>query len=197
MEETNSVIDCLNHYEAASGQQINFGKLSISFSANVSNELNNDICKGLRVNFTNNHGKYLGLPSLIGRNKYEVFEFIKEKAWNRMKGWRTKMLSSAGKEILLKSVVQTLPSYVMCVFVILIQLCEKLERMMNSFWWGKEGQNTGDLKWKYWNKLCTRKEEGGLGFRKLHDFNIAMLAKQSWNLLISPNSLASRVIRAR
>lgn len=53
---------------------------------------------------------FLGLPSLIGRNKSEAFEFIKEKAWNRTKGWRNKMLSNAGKEILLKSVVQTLLS---------------------------------------------------------------------------------------
>lgn len=118
MAETNCVIDCLNHfYEAASGQKIYFGKLSISFSANVSNELKhnelkNEICEGLRVKYTNNHGKYIGLPSLIGRNIYDVFEFIKEKSWNSMKVWRNKMLSSAGKEILLKSVVKTLPSYI-------------------------------------------------------------------------------------
>lgn len=85
----------------------------------------------------------------------------------------------------------------MSIFVIPTHLCEELERMINSFWWGKSGQNSRGLKWKNWNKLCIRKEEGGLGFRKLHDFNLAMIAKQSWNLLSNPNSLASCVIKAR
>lgn len=84
MEETNCVMECLNQYESDSGQKINFHKSSISFSANMSNELKNAICVKLGVTYTTNHGKYLGLPSLIGRNKSEVFEFIKEKAWNRM-----------------------------------------------------------------------------------------------------------------
>lgn len=57
------------------------------------------------------------------------------------------------KEILLKYVVQTIPSYVMNMFVIPIHLFEELERMMNSFSWGKEGQNTCGLKWKIWNKI--------------------------------------------
>ncbi|XP_073132988.1 uncharacterized protein [Henckelia pumila] len=135
LEQSTCIIDCLNKYEAASGQKVNFDKSSISFSANVSNELKNTLCEVLGVNYTTNHGKYLGLPSLIGRNKREVFDFIKEKAWGRMNGWRNKFLSRAGKEILLKAVVQAIPSYVMSVFALPINLCDELERMMNSFWW--------------------------------------------------------------
>ncbi|XP_073120389.1 uncharacterized protein [Henckelia pumila] len=64
---------------------------------NVASLLKNAICETLGVVYTTNHGHYLGLPSLIGRNKIEVFDFIKEKVWKRMNGWRQKFLSRAGK----------------------------------------------------------------------------------------------------
>lgn len=55
--------------------------------------------------------KYLGLPSLVGRSKKRVFSFIKEKVWKRIRSWNSKLLSRAGKAVLLKSVAQAIPSY--------------------------------------------------------------------------------------
>ncbi|KAM6569080.1 hypothetical protein CsatB_017065 [Cannabis sativa] len=45
--------------------------------------------------------------------------------------------------------------------------------------------------------MCASKSEGGLGFRSLHDFNLAMLAKQGWRLLCKPDSLAGKIYKAR
>lgn len=49
-------------------------------------------------------GKYLGLPSFIGCNKKVVFSFIDQRVRQRIGGWNKKLLSNAGKEILLKSI---------------------------------------------------------------------------------------------
>jgi hypothetical protein len=41
------------------------------------------------------------------------------------------------------------------------------------------------------------KEEGGLGFRDIYAFNLAMLARQGWRLLQAPDSLCAKVLRAK
>ena len=86
---------------------INFQKLSISFSHNLSNDFKEAISSFLQVFMTEDHGKYLGLPSFVGKNKKAIFSFLKNKAWQRIQAWKRRMLSKAGKEVLLKSVVQS------------------------------------------------------------------------------------------
>ena len=50
------------------------------------------------------HSKYLGLPTIIGKSKTEVFAEIKERVWKKLTGWKEKMFSMGGREILIKAV---------------------------------------------------------------------------------------------
>ena len=56
---------------------------------------------------------------------------------------------------------------------------------------------TKGVKWMSWERLCGVKEDGGLGFKKLRSFNIAMLAKQSWRLINNINPIVTQLMRAR
>ena len=140
--------------------------------------------------------KYLGLPSLIGRSKKQVFNEIKERVGKKLSGWKEKLLSIGGREILIKAVAQALPTYTMGCFLLPKGLCEDLERMMRNFWWGQR-HHESKIAWVSWSKICKSKLEGGMGFRDLQAFNLAMLAKQGWWMMSHPSSLMARVYKAR
>ena len=80
------------------------------------------------------HGKYLGLPSIIGRSKTKVFAEVKEKVRRKLARWKGKLLSIGGKEILIKAVAQAVPTYTMSYFLIPKGLCEEIKGMIRNFW---------------------------------------------------------------
>ena len=67
---------------------------------------------------------------------------------------------------------------------------------ISKFWWGDD-DNSNKMHWMAWWKLCYPKNEGGMGFRNFHSFNLAMLAKQVWRLIKDPNSLCASVLRSK
>lgn len=48
-----------------------------------------------------------------------------------------------------------------------------------------------------WNKLSVLKNDGGLDFRDLHEFNIALLGKHVWKFCNNPTSLVARLFKDR
>ena len=65
----------------------------------------------------------------------------------------------------------------MSCFKVSNSLCEELIGMIRNFWWGQK-QDEKKMAWLSWDKLCSPKADGGLGFKKLKEFNLSLLAKQ-------------------
>ena len=113
----------------------------------------------------------------MGKGKRKAFNRIKDQVGRKILGWKGKLLSCVGREILIKAVAQATPTYTMSCFKLPDSLCKELNSMMGNFWWGKKDKER-KMAWVTWEKLCTPKEKGGMGFRDLRAFNLALLAKQ-------------------
>ena len=78
--------------------------MSVFFSHNAPKALKNEVLNVLRPVQDSQHSKYLGLPTIIGKSKIEVFAEIKERVGKKLAGWKGKMLSIGGRYILIKAI---------------------------------------------------------------------------------------------
>ena len=187
------VIQCiLSFYEQASGQKLNKEKTTVFFSKATLEERKLEIIDPLGVSEVREYEKYLGIPVVVRRNKKASLNFIKERVWNKLQGWKEKLLSQAGREVLQKAVVQAIPIFAMSCFKLPSGLLKDIEMMIRKFWWGQRGDQR-KIHWKNWDTLCKPKALGGMGFKDLEKFNEAILAKQVWRLLVDHSFLFYRV----
>jgi hypothetical protein len=124
--------------ESCSGQKINNEKSSIMLSRNVSNTRREELKQLLQLSTEARNERYLGLPIYIGRSRQNSFEYIKERIWKRIQGWREKLLSMAGKEILIKVVAQAIPTYAMACFDLTKSFCDQVRAMISRYWWSQQ-----------------------------------------------------------
>ncbi|KAL5550226.1 hypothetical protein UlMin_000402 [Ulmus minor] len=125
---------------------------------------------------------------------YETASGQVDRVWNKLCGWKSKLLSAGGKEILIKSIIQAIPTYAMNLFKLPSSLIRELQRLCGQFWWGGDSGKRR-MHWCSWEKLCSHKADGGMGLRDLRTFNKAILAKQAWRIHSQPTSLAARVLQ--
>jgi hypothetical protein len=103
--------DILETYSRGSGQLVNREKSTVFFSSNCSDEMKEAVRVGLDIQTEALAEKYLGLPTAIGRSTKEAFEYIPARVKGAIGSWSGREASCAGREILLKSVAQAIPTY--------------------------------------------------------------------------------------
>ena len=65
----------------------------------------------------------------------------------------------------------------MSCFKLLDSICKELTSIIRNFWWGQKGDER-KMSWMCWENLSVPKNQGGMGFKLLKEFNLALLAKQ-------------------
>ncbi|XP_073362313.1 uncharacterized protein [Aegilops tauschii subsp. strangulata] len=156
----------LQMYEASSGQTINKDKSAAFFSGNVKAEDKKDVMSIPGITKEAMNERYLGMPIHVG------------------------------KELLIKVVAQTIPTFTMSCFDLTKSICEEISTAVCKYWWSQQDK-TNKIHWLSWEKLTKSKGDGGLGFRDIYNFNMAMLARQGWRMPQNPESLCARVLGAK
>ncbi|KAK4404315.1 hypothetical protein Sango_0800100 [Sesamum angolense] len=99
-------------------------------SGMVSEDVNNDLARRVGVQLVGCHDHYLGLSAIAGRSQSGLFHNIHDHFWSRISGRNTKILSQVGKIVLIKAILQLLPTYAMSCF----RLPDHLVRSIESMW---------------------------------------------------------------
>ncbi|KAA3462544.1 LINE-1 reverse transcriptase isogeny [Gossypium australe] len=139
---------------------------------------------------------YLGLPIPIGKKRSKAFKNVAERTARRINSWSKCLLSYSGKEIFIKSVLQSIPTYAFSIFLAPKTVLEEIQSMMCRAWWGS-GDNKRNWNMLAWEKMCHPKGMGGLGFRDLRLFNVDLLGRQVWRLLNHKDTLCYRVLSSK
>jgi ribonuclease HI len=194
-ESAQEVKEVLRLFCQASGQQVNLDKSSIHFAKGCRQSVREEIKEILNVHNEALSEKYLGMPSDVGNAVSGAFKYLKDRVWEKVQGWMEQCLSAAGKEVLIKSVAQAIPTYSMSCFRLPRGLCNHLDSLLRKFWWGSKNGRRKTC-WVAWEEMVKPKLMGGLGFRDFELFNLALLAKQAWRMIQDPASLSARILKA-
>jgi len=172
-----SILRC---FEIASGLKVNFHKTKLG-SIGMQNRMIERFSIMLNCMTMNIPFLYLGIK-VRANHRTKVF-------WNdmiinirkRLSKLKGRHLSFAGRVMLIKSVISTIPLYYLSIFKMLVSVGKIIRKLQREFlWgWGHEGRK---IAWVRWEHICRTKEDSGLGVKDLDKFNIALLGKWKWRL---------------
>lgn len=102
---------------------------------------------------------YIRLLVVVGKNKTNAFNKMVDKVSSRIKGWSKRLLSFDDKEVFLKAILQSLPTYFLSVFLLPQGIIEKVESRYKNFWWASKKKERG---WAMlsWKRVCMLKGMG-------------------------------------
>ncbi|XP_039060736.1 uncharacterized protein LOC120204786 [Hibiscus syriacus] len=164
--------------QVISGLQLNLRKCKL-FGVNLNDEDVNEWTNTIGCSVGSFPSEYLGLTLGDSRNSAAIWNPVISNFSKKLTGWKAASLSLAGRLVLLKSVLCSLPIYYLSLFKIPVSVLKTLNSLMSNFLWGG-GAEKSKIHWVSWLNVCRPKMEGGLGVLNLNLMNRALLEKWAW-----------------
>ncbi|XP_062097539.1 uncharacterized protein LOC133803465 [Humulus lupulus] len=173
--------DSFTEFCMASGLSANLQKSQVFFGGLDDRETQQLLGK---IQFTEGKFplKYLGVPLRTTKRRAGDCAIIITKIQQKLHTWASRHLSFAGRAQLVNTVLLSLRSFWMSIFMLPKSVTKETDRLCRNFLWGvKEGNvNRSKLHFTTWSQVCLPKCMGGLGFKEGSSWNTVLLAKFVW-----------------
>ncbi|CAL1358963.1 unnamed protein product [Linum trigynum] len=130
--------------------------------------------------------RYLGLPLLAGKLSSSEIDILVDKITKRIRSWRAKKLTYAGRLQLLNFVILGIVQYWMQLFVLPKQALKRIQKICSQFLWHGTDEGRAKVAWEY---ISLPKQEGGLGVKDLGAWNQACSIRLLWLFLMNSGTL--------
>ncbi|KAJ4794628.1 RNA-directed DNA polymerase (reverse transcriptase)-related family protein [Rhynchospora pubera] len=194
--EVQQLCDIMEEFGAVSGLAINPTKSKLWFLEPCEEQLVWTIQNKLRADEARDEERYLGAILSKSNTAKKTGMMLLDKIKSKLTGWRSNMLSHAGRLVLIKSVLMSVPVYYMSVEMIPKGIIRQMESQIAKFFWGKTDKDRY-MSFISWKRICQPVDRGGLGVRKLSTFGEALLLKLVWDMASEEDKIWVQVCRSK
>lgn len=186
----------LRSFELVSGLKVNFAKSNV-IGINMEERTMEGISQFLSCRLGSMSFKFLGVPVGANPRLRSTWQPIIDSIKARLNSWKSRQLSIGGRVTLINSVLASLPLFLFSFYKAPKKVIEEIIKLQRRFLWGGDGENK-KMAWVSWDTICISKEKGGLGIKNLEAFNLALLIKWRWRILVEEgNSLWKDILVER
>ncbi|KAL2905400.1 LINE-1 retrotransposable element ORF2 protein [Bienertia sinuspersici] len=181
------ILQAFNVFSKTSGLQANNSKTELYTSGMKEDEVQQIIAdsgfKRGKLPF-----KYLGVPISSKRVNAGQCELLIEKMTARIRTWSSRHISFAGRSQLINSVLMSIQQYWAQVFVLPVSVLHSIEQICRAFLWSGQWHSNkpGYISWE---NVCRPKKEGGMGFKRIQQWNVANMGRYVWAIETKQDSL--------
>ncbi|GAB2298359.1 hypothetical protein Dimus_038529 [Dionaea muscipula] len=192
MIEIQNVKMILKCFELMSGLRVNFHK-SVVCGLGVSKEKTSALADVFNCQVQPLPFKYLGIPLGANPRLVKTWKPVIDRCRKRLASWKRRYLSMAGRLVLIKSVLSSLPLYFLSLFKMPEGVAQEIDKLRARFLWG-DSVDRKKLHLIRWANVIKAKSDGGLGVKDLRVMNDCLLSKWIWKFGRDRSSLWRSVV---
>ncbi|XP_038977290.1 uncharacterized protein LOC120107861 [Phoenix dactylifera] len=186
----------LRDYCSMSGQRVNLSKSAICFSPKTKPDVKTAILEILGVGEQEGTLRYLGVPISGQRLRSSDCTSLEISIRHRLEGWQIHSLSMMGRIILVRSVLSSIPIYLLSNSLIPVATVRNIEQIFRDFIWGRTGGRRG-IHLMAWEVVCQPTRYGGLGVQSLVARREVLAARHAARVVLEPDGMWSSLMRAK
>jgi hypothetical protein len=184
--DVDMIMVIMQRFGEATGLWINISKSSVA-PIRCSELSQDDILQnfqGAQVSFPVN---YLGLPITSGRLRLSHLQLIFDQAAGKLAGWQGNLLNIGGCRELVKTVLSSLPMYLLTAIKPPKKFYKEMDKIQRKFLWAGSDRFHGGKCKVNGSLVCRQLNRGGIGLTDLERFGRALRLRWLWFQWKTPN----------